>query len=191
MDRTILVTEKPNILTGLKDNDTYQEISSREYEELQKQQDEAREREEKHSRFREWTQLNLDNLVVEHLDKLSQNKTAMRLFLFIVKHMDGRNALMASYKVFQEALELSKASIQRGIKYLSDNHIIYIKKSGTANVYLLNPDIAWKSWSSNYKYCEFPANVILAQSEQQEETSKPNIKDKRVKTVEVQEKPSI
>lgn len=190
-NKTIVITEKPNILTGLNENATYQEISPREYEEFLRHQDEARDREEKHSRYTEWTQLNLDNLVVEHLDLLSKNKTAMRLFFFILKHMDEKNALLASYRVFQESLQLSKASIQRGIKYLIDNHIIFIKKSGSANIYLLNPDIAWKSWGTNYKYCEFPANVLLAKSEQpeppQEDQKKPQIKDKRLKTVEVNE----
>ena len=66
-------------------------------------------------------------------------------------------------------IEATKKHYEALNQFLTENGFIYIKKSGTANVYLLNPEIMWKSWSNNMKYCEFPANVIITESEQEAE----------------------
>ena len=63
---------------------------------------------------------------------------------------------------------MSIPTIARGIKVLKDKGMLHIKKSGSANVYMLNPDVVWKSWGNNRKYCEFPANIVLAKSEQEQ-----------------------
>ncbi|MEG7677078.1 hypothetical protein U2060_15165, partial [Listeria monocytogenes] len=42
-------------------------------------------------------------------------------------------------------------------------------KSGTSNVYAVNKQIAWSSWGSNFKHGKFSANIILSESEQDEQ----------------------
>jgi hypothetical protein len=79
--------------------------------------------------------------------------------------MDSYNAVMCSYRVFEEVLNLSKQTITRSIKILKDNGFIAIYKSGTSNVYIVNDNLAWSSWGNNKKYCKFPTNVILSYSE--------------------------
>lgn len=98
--------------------------------------------------------------------KLADSPPATKIFWFIVNKMDGYNALIASYKVFEEGLNMSNSTVTRGIKYLKELGLLHIKKTGSANVYLINPKVIWKSWGKNMQYCEFPAKVILAQSEQ-------------------------
>ena len=39
----------------------------------------------------------------------------------LANHMDGYNALIASYSVFAAALGLSNSTVTRGIKYLREN----------------------------------------------------------------------
>ena len=56
-------------------------------------------------------------------------------------------------------------------------------KTGTSNVYVANKDLVWNSWGNNIDYCEFPANIVLSRSEQEERTK---IYDKRVTTVQTQ-----
>ena len=34
--------------------------------------------------------------------------------------------------------------------------------------YIANNNLVWKSWGSNTAYCEFPANVVLTSSEQED-----------------------
>ena len=96
--------------------------------------------------------------------------------------MDNYNAVVASYKVMQEALNVSQSTIKRSVNYLSKNGYIHIAKSGTSNVYILNPQIAWKSWATNKAYCEFPAKVVLAQSEQENQDF--ILKNKKINTIQ-------
>ena len=121
----------------------------------------------KKSGFRNFTMINNDNL--EYLTLLADNPSAMKLYLFIVKNMNNYNALMASYQIFEDALGYKKSTIAKAIKDLKDLNLLYIYKSGSSNVYVLNDDLVWKSYGNNRKYCKFPANVMLASSEQDDE----------------------
>ena len=121
----------------------------------------------KKSGFRNFTMINNDNL--EYLTLLADNPSAMKLYLFIVKNMNNYNALMASYQIFEDALGYKKSTIAKAIKDLKDLNLLYIYKSGSSNVYVLNDNLVWRSYGNNRKYCKFPANVMLAASEQDDE----------------------
>lgn len=108
------------------------------------------------------------------------NPNAYRILLFLLDHMDKYNAVMCSYQVLQEALELSRATASRAVKVLKEHGFIAILKSGTSNVYVVNNDLAWNSWGNNVEYCEFPANIIISASEQEQRS---RVKDKRIQTV--------
>lgn len=135
------------------------------------------------SPFSNFYQVNKDNSIYLR-NCLSENPKALELLFFIFDHMDRYNAVMCSYKVFQEALGISPKTIQRSIKYLKDNGFISILKSGTSNVYVVNPDLVWNSWGNNVQYCEFPANVIISATEQEERAK---TVDKRFKSIEIKD----
>ncbi len=120
-----------------------------------------------------------------HSDELiwlvKENRSAYCILLFLTNHMDKYNAVMCSYTVLQEALGVSPATIRRAIKLLKENGYIHIYKSGTSNVYVLNPDLVWNSWGNNKQYCQFPVNVILSKSEQK---SLSDIKHHRTNIIE-------
>ena len=101
---------------------------------------------------------------------LKENPRALELLLFIFDHMDKYNAVVCSYKVFQEALGVGQATVARAIKYLKD---------------VANNDLVWNSWGTNLEYCEFPANIVLSKSEQEEQVK---VRNKRVQTVQIKEK---
>lgn len=135
------------------------------------------------SPFSRFYQVNKDNS--EYLRScLDENPKALKLLLFIFDHMDKYNAVICSYQVFQEALGMSGRTVSRCVKYLKDNGFLYIYKSGTSNVYVANKDLVWNSWGSNVEYCEFPANIIISASEQEERTK---VRDKRIQTVQIKE----
>lgn len=148
----------------------------------QEQKEKEELKQQRKSPFSRFYQVNKDNS--EYLRScLRENPKALELLFFIFDHMDKYNAVICSYQVFQEALGMSKATIQRSIKYLKDNGFVYIYKTGTSNVYVANKDLVWNSWGNNIDYCEFPANIVLSRSEQEERTK---IYDKRVTTVQTQ-----
>ena len=108
---------------------------------------------------------------------LKENPRALEMLLFIFDHMDKYNAVVCSYKVFQEALGIKKTTCYNAIKYLQEHGFIAVMKSGTSNVYIANSDLVWNSWGNNRQYCQFPANVVLSRSEQ---TEIKKVVDKRV-----------
>lgn len=121
---------------------------------------------EKNSSFSRWTQYNNEH-TKEMMWLALNHPKAHAILLFLVDQMDSYNAVMCSYQVLQEVLEISKDTIRRNIKILKDNGYIAILKSGTSNVYAINDSVYWKSWGNNKQYSKFPANVVLSLLEQE------------------------
>lgn len=113
----------------------------------------------------------------DHVDDIArlagENYTAYKLLMLLVKHMDGTNALAVSNTVLQEILDCCKNTIIRSVKYLKDNGWICVLKSGTSNVYIVNPEVAWTSYGNQKNYCKFQANVLLSSSENAEYLNNP------------------
>lgn len=164
----------------------------------------AWEKRSKGSPFEEFAQVNLGDASLKTIDRaMRENPAAFRLFLQLVKLMDGYNAVMASYKVLTRILEVSPPTVTRAVKYLRDNELIKVYKSGTSNVYALNDGIVWKSWGSNRKYSAFSnenyvadfvaevkTNVVLASAEQDEDTQiliSQRVRQRNLKQVQVEE----
>lgn len=138
---------------------------------------EAEQRRREHaSAYKHFIQLNEEQL--KNLRALNKKSSvALNIWLFLIEHCDYLNAVACSSRVLEEALGYSRTTVYEGVKILKECGIIGIRKMGTANVYLLNPDITWKSWSSNLQNAEFRANVLTAASEQEK---LPDVKDKRI-----------
>ena len=69
---------------------------------------------------------------------------------------------------------MTTRTVQRAVKYLKDNGWVCVLKSGTSNVYIVNPDVAWTSYGNQKQYCKFQANVLLSSSENAEYLKNPN-----------------
>ena len=151
---------------------------------IAKEQEELEElKRQKKSPFARFYQVNKDNS--EYLRScLKENPKALQVLFFIFDHMDKYNAVVCSYKVFQDALDMGQATVARSIKYLKEHGFLYVYKTGSSNVYVANKDLVWNSWGNNREYCEFPANIVLTASEQEERSK---IKDKRITTIEVKD----
>lgn len=107
---------------------------------------------------------------------------AAEILWFIIDKADRYNAVVCSAQVLSEALGYSRVSIHKAIKILKESGFIDIKKSGTTNVYLINRELTWKSWGSNYKYAEFGAKIIISANEQEESI---DVKNKKVNMITV------
>lgn len=136
---------------------------------------------QKRSPFKDFIQLN--NGHQKELRALAkENVNSFLILSFFMEHMNGFNAVMCSYQVIQEALNIKRTTASNAVKLLAERGFIYIKRSGRSNVYILNDNLVWKSWGKNTRYCEFPANVVLTMSEQSEAEQ---AKLKEVRTPEV------
>ena len=91
---------------------------------------------------------------------------AASLFLFLSEKMDQENALIVSQETLAEYFEISKRTIIRQLNILKEKGFIEILKSGTANIYLINANIAWTSYANKRDYAQFRANVLVSKTEQ-------------------------
>lgn len=145
----------------------------------QKEAEENALKREKQSPYKSWYQFNLDHN--KDMMWLAKNAPKAHLtLLFLLEQMDGYNAVMCSYQVLCEALGIGRTTASQSVKTLKDKGFIAIMKSGTSNIYVVNHDLAWKSWGKNKKYCKFPANVILSASENNEQLNLEAIKVKQI-----------
>lgn len=114
-----------------------------------------------------------DNFVQLYVDKLDliiemtgENHTAVKIFVWLLQHMDKRNALVVSQQALAEALNLSRQTIHTSTKYLKEKKAVNVLKSGNTNIYAVNAQIAWKADANGKKYALFDAAVYISDSEQ-------------------------
>lgn len=120
-----------------------------------------------------------DNFVQVYIDKLdliiemtSENPTAVKVFTWLLKHMDKKNALVVSQQALSESLDIGRTTVYTSIEYLKYKKAIAVFKSGNTNIYAVNAQIAWKSDAKGKRYAMFDAKVYIAGSEQ-EDNDKP------------------
>ena len=141
-------------------------------EDLKRQeQHEEIQRRRKNSPFSKFIQLNRDTIKTITQANV-KNPTAISVFLFLLDNMDRYNAIIVSYRTMQEFLGYSRPTLVKSIKYLKDNGFIYVYNSGGANIYVINNDVVWSTYGDEVKYCKFPANVMLSQTENKDSLDK-------------------
>lgn len=113
------------------------------------------------------------NFVQVYVDKIDfitnliiDNPRATAVFMFLIKHMDKRNAIIISQQAISEAMGISRKTVYSSIKYLIDKRALTIYKSGTSNIYAVNSQIAWKATANGKRYALFDARVYISKSEQ-------------------------
>lgn len=177
---TMTVTEKRDIFNP--NNVSFDERALQ--LQAQEEAESAAKKREKQSPFSRWTQYNNEHTKELMMLAIKYPK-AHAILYFLVDQMDNYNACVCSYKVMQEVLMCGQATIARNIKVLKDLGFVAVLKSGNANVYTVNDKVYWKSWGNNRQYSKFPANVVLAMSEQDADyqISFADLKTEKVKTV--------
>lgn len=101
--------------------------------------------------------------------QIADNPTAMKLFWWLISHMDRRNALVVSQKTLAEVLECTDRTIRTAVADLKSKKVLTVLKSGSSNVYIINSNVAWKGEALDKKYAQFEATVYLSSSEQEPE----------------------
>lgn len=154
-------------------------------EELENGKKYIEEKKRKNSPYNNFVQVNRDYYKQEDW-LMGKSPIAYRIFKFLINNMDNYNSLVCSQTVLQEVFNISRTTVARAIKLLKEKKYIKIYKSGTSNVYCINKNIVWSSWGSNYKYAKFGANIILSQSEQEQQI-KSEITTEKIKQIERKE----
>lgn len=97
-----------------------------------------------------------------------ENPTALTVFLWIVKFMDDRNALVASQQAIADALGLHKNTVYLAVKYLKEKKALTVLRSSNTNIFAINAQIVWRDSADAKKFAHFDAKVYISEFEQQE-----------------------
>jgi len=92
---------------------------------------------------------------------------AARLFSTLMLHMNRENALIVSAAALAEIMQVSRATIDRKVKFLRDKGFIQTLRTGGSSVFLINANIVWTTHTNNLRYARFRADIILSESEQE------------------------
>lgn len=164
-----------NITVDLKELENWEKMTPENkarFLELKTEEEKEKEvgQQKKNSPFAHWLQVNnSDDAYKAESWLMRKSPIGYMILRFLAKEMDNYNAIICSFKVMEEALGYSRAALSKAISILKEHHYIDVKKSGTSNVYLINKELYWKSWGTNYKYAEFGTKIIISESEQETE----------------------
>jgi len=103
------------------------------------------------------------------IEATRENPTALRVFFWIVQHMDNRNALVVSQQTLADTLDLGRTTIHLCTVYLKEKNALTVFKSGNTNVYALNAQIVWQDSAEAKRYAHFDAKVYISEKEQEED----------------------
>lgn len=117
------------------------------------------------------------NVETDALMSIADNTLAMKIYLVIIRKMNAKNALVASYRFFMDCFKASKTTVWRAVRKLEDEKILQVKRCGGTTVFLLNPNTAWKGNGYQVKHCgrgyrEVDGTVVFTESEWGEDNDK-------------------
>jgi Fe2+ or Zn2+ uptake regulation protein len=146
------------------------ELSKEEFGRLQRLLEiETKEEKSQKQREEEKKNYNFIQLYRDHMPEMrwlmSNHQLASSLLIFIIEHMDNRNALACSYSVFEDYFNKHKTTIYRNLKILEENGFISILKMGTSNVYLVNEDFAWTDSNEKKKFAKYDGKILVSRKE--------------------------
>ena len=179
-----LTPQELEILKRLAREETDEEKRKR----LEKQAEEEKRAAEdaRKSPYRNFLQVNKDKYK-EEAWLMRKSPIAYQILRFITDNMDNYNALICSYKVIEESLDVSHSTVSRAIRLLQEHKYLQVAKSGTTNIYMVNKELYWHSYGTNYVRAEFGAKIIISADEQEPaEREKIKLKAKRYKAIELE-----
>lgn len=102
---------------------------------------------------------------MRRLVRLKGGPTVTALWMLLAEHCDRQNAIVVSQETLAEELGVHRISVWRAIEFLKNTGVIAVLKMGSANVYVLDPDLVWKDAEQHKRFCAFGAKVLAGFTE--------------------------
>ncbi len=177
-NEVLLMTEKPGILDRIenKEKETqYKYVSPdgslfnsaaelNDYLEQMKKEQEEFDNGNKNPAFIQITKGIAPNL----FRQLSKSGIEVIMFLLDNLSMNDVNIISVSQATIADELNISRQSVMRGVKELTDLKVLYVGKVGTSNVYIINPDVAWANSYRKRQSLVLKGSIILGHKENEE-----------------------
>lgn len=90
---------------------------------------------------------------------------AHQVLWLLAERMNRTNAIVISQKTMGQILKYSRATLNRAIKLLKDEHWVQVVTTGTSNAYIVNSKVLWRDHGGK-RYASFFAEVVVSEDEQ-------------------------
>lgn len=94
-----------------------------------------------------------------------ESSMAMQLYLLLNHMATKSNCVVASAQALADHMDVSIASINRAIRTLAKHEFVRLGRSGTTNMFFLNPEITWRAAANKKWTCMFDAVVMTSMDE--------------------------
>jgi len=98
---------------------------------------------------------------------IKDNPLASEIFVFFMNNMNNNNLVMVSQQLLTEEFGKGRTTIYKAIKHLEEHNFINVAKVGTANAYIINPEVAFQDGQHKKKYVSFNGTILLSKKENQ------------------------
>jgi len=94
---------------------------------------------------------------------IPENPRAAVLYNFLAEHAaPDTGAVVVAQEILADKLGVTRMTISRYIKYLEKRNVILkIRLSGGVCAYALDPEMVWKSYSTNKDYATFKTKTLV------------------------------
>jgi hypothetical protein len=107
----------------------------------------------------------MNNSKFEKIALIHANGKAMALLEWMKFVMKKNNALVVSIETMALIFNVDARSIKRYVKFLNDNKLIRIAKTGTSNIYFINSNVSrWDTTSAPVAF-SFSAEIVISDAE--------------------------
>ena len=86
---------------------------------------------------------------------LSRSSIGCQIFFLLASLIDVKNQVSISEQRIADCLGVSLRHVKRGIAFLGEYNFLSQKKIGTANIYILNPEVIWTGYSTQKRNCDY------------------------------------
>ena len=90
-----------------------------------------------------------------------QSPGALCVFLFLIRNMDGNNAIGITMEAISEYVNLSRQTVSKHLRYLEENGWIQSFRICRNKIYVVNDSIAWTSYGVQRSNCLFNNTLQL------------------------------
>ena len=109
---------------------------------------------------------NMDDSKYDEIALIHHNGKAMAVYKWMAHSMGKNNALIVSVDVLCAFFKCDRRTMERHIRYLKENKLIAIGKTGASNIYFINSKVyRWDSTTPVYK---LSASVVIADDKAKE-----------------------
>lgn len=95
----------------------------------------------------------------------NENAISIQVLMFFFENMDDYNFIMVSQKTIANSINKTRQAVNTAVKVLEKHGAIGVAKVSNANLYIINPSVAWQKGFKHRGVVKIRATVLLGKEE--------------------------